>query len=92
MWLQEQLQVQMQNNLLANRLAEAKMAQAERALQASQLEKQFHEGQETMRKREDLTVRERMNSADNDTAMTITAAEIESGEKVAVSTGTGINP
>ena len=33
-----------------------------------------------------------MNAADNDTAMRIAAAEIESGEKVAVSTGGGINP
>ena len=36
--------------------------------------------------------RERMNTADNQTAMLLAAAEIESGEKVAVSTGTGINP
>jgi len=33
-----------------------------------------------------------MNTADNDTAMRIAAAEIQSGEKVAVSTGGGINP
>lgn len=33
-----------------------------------------------------------MNTADNDTAMRLAAAEIASGDKVAVSTGTGINP
>jgi hypothetical protein len=33
-----------------------------------------------------------MNTADNMTALKIAAAEIASGEKVAVSTGTGINP
>jgi hypothetical protein len=33
-----------------------------------------------------------MNTADNDTAMMLAAAEIASGQKVAVSTGTGINP
>lgn len=33
-----------------------------------------------------------MNNADNETAMRIAAAEIESGENVAVSTGGGINP
>jgi hypothetical protein len=33
-----------------------------------------------------------MNSDDNATAMRLAAAEIASGEKVAVSTGTGINP
>ena len=41
---------------------------------------------------EDNIVRERMNTADNDTAMRLAAAEIMSGEKIAVSTGTGINP
>jgi hypothetical protein len=33
-----------------------------------------------------------MNTEDNRTAMELAAAEIASGEKVAVSTGTGINP
>jgi hypothetical protein len=33
-----------------------------------------------------------MNSDDNATAMRLAAAEIASGEKVAVSTGSGINP
>ena len=36
--------------------------------------------------------RERMNTADNDTAMRLAAAEIASGERIGVSTGTGINP
>lgn len=36
--------------------------------------------------------RERMNREDNATAMAIAEAEIESAEKVQVSTGTGINP
>jgi hypothetical protein len=33
-----------------------------------------------------------MNTADNTTAMQLAQAEIMSGEKIAVSTGTGINP
>ena len=33
-----------------------------------------------------------MNTEDNTTAMQLAAAEIASGERVAVSTGTGINP
>jgi len=37
-------------------------------------------------------VRYQMNTDDNQTAMQLAAAEIASGEKVAVSTGTGINP
>ena len=40
----------------------------------------------------EIAARERMNTADNDTAMRLAAAEIASGERVAVSTGTGINP
>ena len=33
-----------------------------------------------------------MNTDDNRTAMELAAAELASGERVAVSTGTGINP
>lgn len=40
----------------------------------------------------ELASREAINTQDNETALTIAAAEIESGEKVAVETGTGINP
>jgi hypothetical protein len=40
----------------------------------------------------ELNARMQMNTEDNRTAMELAAAEIASGEKVAVSTGTGINP
>jgi hypothetical protein len=40
----------------------------------------------------ELQARERMNTADNDTAMRLAATELATGEKFAVSTGTGINP
>lgn len=40
----------------------------------------------------ELAARVGMNDADNRTAMELAAAEIMSGERVAVSTGTGINP
>ena len=40
----------------------------------------------------ELDARERMNTADNNTAMRLAAAELATGEKFAVSTGTGINP
>lgn len=39
----------------------------------------------------ELASREKMNAEDNQTALKITAAEIESGERVAVKTGTGID-
>lgn len=47
---------------------------------------------ETERTAAEIASREKMNAEDNQTALTIAAAEITSGEKVAVSTGTGINP
>jgi Flp pilus assembly protein TadD len=55
-------------------------------------ETQLREQSENQRQMADLTVRERMNTADNTTAMQLAQAEIMSGEKIAVSTGTGINP
>lgn len=52
----------------------------------------FKEEQENMREAEANATRERMNTADNETAKLLAAAEIATGEKIAVSTGTGINP
>ena len=48
--------------------------------------------QDAQLKMAELQTRMDMNNADNDTAMQLAAAEIASGEKIAVSTGTGINP
>jgi hypothetical protein len=47
---------------------------------------------EDARKAAELQARITMNTEDNTTAMQLAAAEIASGERVAVSTGTGINP
>jgi len=47
---------------------------------------------EDARKAADLEARLSMNDSDNATAMQLAAAEISSGERVAFSTGTGINP
>jgi hypothetical protein len=56
--------------------------------QAEQM-KQMAENERTAA---DLAARERMNTADNDTAKILAAAEMATGEKVAFSTGSGINP
>jgi Tfp pilus assembly protein PilX len=40
----------------------------------------------------ELNARMTMNQQDNQTAMQLAQAEIMSGERIAVSTGTGINP
>ena len=59
----------------------------------SQLQnEQFKQQAENERTIAEITARERMNTADNETAMLLAAAEMSTGEKVAVSTGTGINP
>ena len=50
------------------------------------------EANENERKLADLATRERINTSDNETAKLLAAAEIATDEKVAVSTGTGINP
>lgn len=47
---------------------------------------------EDQRAQQSDAVRYQMNVDDNNTALKLAAAEIASGEKVAVSTGTGINP
>jgi len=82
---QQKLQLQQQND--AAKIADRQQERAEK-LQAEQF-KQMAESQRTAA---EVAVRERMNTADNDTAKLLAAAEMATGEKVAVSTGTGINP
>jgi hypothetical protein len=53
---------------------------------------QMRQSGENQRESADLTVRERMNTADNQTAMDLAQLEIATGEKFSVSTGTGVNP
>ena len=56
-----------------------------------QIEQQRQQAEDA-RKAADLQARLTMNDSDNATAMQLAAAEITSGERVAFSTGTGINP
>jgi hypothetical protein len=53
---------------------------------------QLRQAAEAQRTQQSDAVRYQMNTDDNETALRLAAAEIASGEKVAVSTGTGINP
>jgi hypothetical protein len=53
---------------------------------------QLSEAGDDRRTAAQLSSREQINKEDNLTALAIAEAEIESGEKVAVETGTGINP
>jgi len=62
------------------------------AMQQDAMLQQQREQAEDARTVAELNARMQMNTEDNRTAMELAAAEIASGEKVAVSTGTGINP
>jgi hypothetical protein len=83
----EQQKMQSQQQLEAAKLSAQQQANFEKT-QAEQLKQQA----ENERLAAELQTRERINTADNDTAKLLAAAEMATGEKVAVSTGTGINP
>ena len=65
-----------------------RIAQLQAELQKAQLQQQS----EDARKAAELQARMAMNTDDNRTAMQLAAAEIASGERIGLSTGTGINP
>lgn len=60
--------------------------------QADMAKEQLRQQSEDQRTAIDLSIRERMNTADNQTAMDLAQLEIETGQKFQVSTGTGVNP
>jgi len=77
-------------------LDEAKLQQAPQLANAkitSDMQReQMRQEAENQRTQAELQARIAMNTADNDTAKMIVAAEIQTGERTALSTGTGINP
>jgi hypothetical protein len=83
----EQQKMQSQQQLEAAKLQTQQQSNFEK-LQAEQIKQQA----EDQRLAAELETRERINTADNDTAKLLAAAEMATGEKVAVSTGGGINP
>ena len=83
----DQQKMQQDQQLEAAKLADRQQDRMEK-LQAEQM-KQMSESERTAA---EIAARERMNTADNDTAKLLAAAEMATGERVAVSTGTGINP
>lgn len=60
--------------------------------QADLQREQIRQNAEDQRTAAELSIRERMNTADNQTAMDLAELELATGEKFSVSTGTGINP
>lgn len=83
----DQARLAMQAQLEQAKLQDKQQDRAEK-MQAEQM-RQLAENERTAA---DLAARERMNTADNETAKLLAAAEMATGERVAVSTGTGINP
>lgn len=73
-------------------VAQLKVTESQQERDARLAAEQMKQEQENMRTFEDIAAKERMNTADNDTAKLLAAAEMATGERVAVSTGTGINP
>lgn len=71
---------------------QAEQANAEAARSADMAQEALRQEAEDARTDLEVTARVGMNTADNETAKELAAAEIISGERVAVSTGTGINP
>ena len=90
--MQQQVQLEQQKLALQQQLAEinAQMEQAKAQQDLATLA--MKEEREDARKQAELQARVAMNEADNQTAMTLAEMEMLSGEKIAVSTGTGINP
>jgi hypothetical protein len=89
-----QSQMQLEGQKMA---AQAQQDQIEAQLQAQKLQietqlEQMKQDREDQRKKAELDARMSMNLQDNQTAMQLAAAEIASGERFDVSTGTGINP
>ena len=61
-------------------------------LQQKAQESAARQAAEDQRAQAELASRQQMNTEDNQTAMQIANLEVTSGERIAVSTGTGINP
>jgi hypothetical protein len=89
---QAKLQNDQQKMQSQQQLEAAKLAAKQEEFNARMQTEQMKQAGEDQRLAADLAARERMNTADNDTAKLLAAAEMATGEKVAYSTGTGINP
>jgi len=87
----QQADAQQRAQLEQAKLQQAQQSEQQKASQAMQAE-MLRQQSDNERTQLETQVRYQMNVDDNNTALRLAAAEIASGEKVAVSTGTGINP
>jgi chaperonin GroES len=90
--MQQQLQLEQQKLALQQQLAEINAQMEQAKAQQDMATLAMKEQREDARTQAELQARVAMNEADNQTAMTLAEMEMLSGEKIAVSTGTGINP
>jgi hypothetical protein len=89
---QQKMQLEAQK-MQADQAENAQNIQAKiQELQVRLQEAKMREDREDQRTQMEVAARMKMNTDDNDTAKRLAALEIASGNKVAVSTGTGINP
>jgi hypothetical protein len=86
---QQKLQVETQEQQEKNAIAERKQQQED---QVAILLETLRQDREDMRKQAELAARVQMNEADNTTAKELAAAEILSGEQIAMTTGNNISP
>ena len=91
---QAAMRLQVEQQKLAEKQADRQLKlqeQQRRDMGDLQLE-QMRQTAEDRRTAAEIDARERMNTSDNQTALLLGEAEIRTGERIAVSTGTGINP
>ncbi len=86
------LQVEQQRLADKERDRQLRMQETERKQALDMQKEMIRQSAEDRRTQAEIEARERMNLSDNTTALTLAQAEIQSGERIAVSTGTGINP
>lgn len=90
--LGQQAQLEQQKLALQQQLAEINAQMEQAKAQQDMAALAMKEDREDARTQAEVQARLAMNEADNQTAMTLAQMEMISGEKIAVSTGTGINP
>ncbi len=89
---QAKLQLDTQKAQQAAQMEQAKLQLDAQKVQQDAALAAMREQSENARTADEIEARVFMNTADNETAKQLAAAEIVSGEKFSVSTGTGINP
>jgi hypothetical protein len=73
-------------------IKQAELAARQKQLDLDLAREQIRQQGDDQRTAADLAAHERMNTADNQTAMNLAQLEIATGKKFSVSTGTGVNP